>query len=287
MGGNYEYMVMRSFFYFDLANFSTSGRTIQDVKVTFKNRDYRDSNVSIVEGTQSTPLSVDDFDAIGSTELATRLSWAVADEYIANWKTFVLNSTGKTYISNKAGDVAKFCLRESNYDFDNATPSTEKRNGLYFSEENYPDLVWSPYHYYPSRPYLEIEYMKVPVWSVKLDQVYWEPWNEDSDSAVWNGTGWEAGTYGSVDIQVKTGTTWANNYKPLKMKVTFTGASGPVTLALFGTKNSSFYPYDPWEYGDVESGQEVTLDWYWPDDNIFELYIDADVVITNIEFLER
>jgi len=285
LGGNYEYLIGKSFFYFDLSDISSTGRTLQNVRLVFKTWTNAQSSVTAFEGTQGDILSLDDFDAHGSTAFSSSVTWTTAASAI--WETFNLNSAGINYVNSKIGNIAKFCLRESSKDVDNVSPIGNNRNGLFFSEEFYPDLDFSSYHYYPGRPVIYLEYMKVPVWSVKLDQTYWEPWDEDSDSATWNGTGWAAGRWGSVDIQVKTGTTWNQDYKPIKMKVTFTGASGPVTLALFGTKNNSFYPYDPWEYGDVESGQEVILDWYWPDDNMFELYIDADVVITNIEFLER
>lgn len=110
----------------------------------------------------------------------------------------------------------------------------------------------------------------------------------DSDSATWNGTGWAPGRWGSIDLTVKVGTSWHSDYKPLKIRITFTGAA-TTELFFWSDTHWSFELVD--NNGDatvITSGQELEIDWHYPNDHIYEIYIDdPNIVITNIEFLER
>jgi hypothetical protein len=290
-GGVYEYMVARSFFEFNLSGFSLTGRTLQDVKLEIRSDgNAADSAVVIQESNHSTPLAMEDFDAFTGSAIAGPVTWALfeADDATKKKNTFTFNSTGKNYVSGKVGTgVAKFCARENHHDYDGNNTTTENRNGVCFNEYG-PDLDWTANKYINFSPMLVLEYMKIPVWTSYFNQDYWEPFDENSDNATWNGTGWAAGRWGSLDIQVKTGTTWHSNYKPLKIKITFTGTSS-FELYFYSNTHWSFMLVDMNGNGPIiTSGQELEIDWHYPNDHIFEIYVDdPNVVITNIEFLER
>lgn len=292
-GGSYDYMVQRSYFDFDLSNFSLTGRTLQDVKLEIRgyptNPANRETAVILQQSSHNVPLQVEDFDALGSA-VGGPITWNdyESDETTLKKNIFTLNTTGKNYVSGQVGTgLAKFCARENHHDYDGNNTTVENQNGVAFSERSV-DLDWTVMKYVYFGPKLVLEYMKVPVWSSYFNQDYWEPYEGDSDSATWNGTGWAPGTWGSIDLTVKAGTSWHSNYKPLKIRITFTGAA---TTELF------FWSDTHWNFELVEnngdatvitSGQELEIDWHYSNDHIYEIYIDdPNVVITNIEFLER
>lgn len=119
------------------------------------------------------------------------------------------------------------------------------------------------------------------VWTSHHDDSDWKKvyWHFD-----WNGTAWvKTGGLGlgNAYIQVEDAATWQDDYRPTKVKVSYSGAAaefwiqgtGQYMLGSVGT------------YVALTSGQEADLNDY--DDDIYRFGIKdptADVTITNIEF---
>jgi len=121
------WMCGRSFYPQDTSAIG-SDSTITNATFKFYEKAYRSGysmNIGLVESTQDsdTSLSNDDYNNVGTTEFASRIS------YIGSgYRTFTLNASGLSFIS-KTG-YTKLALR-SNYDLDRTNPPNGNGNAVY------------------------------------------------------------------------------------------------------------------------------------------------------------
>jgi hypothetical protein len=287
LSGDYAYMVSRSFTEFNLSSLSSSDRTFQSAILQVGGFGYNESNVSLFEGTQQSPPVAGDFDSFVNSDdpLANIVTWGLweSDTSVKS-NIFTLNAGGNSYVSGKMGSTAKFCFREYSSDRDGPAPTGNKRNGMHYSWQD-PQQNNTTHEYFHVGPLLKVSYMKIPVWTSIFDNTKWQPYGNNANAAVWTGSSWTAGSWGSIDLQIKSGQTWNSNYKPNKMKITFTGPS-TVDLYLYSNKSRALIGNNTGM--SITSGQEVVIPWNYPDANIIELYLDsATITVTNIQFLER
>jgi len=288
-GGDNEYGVARTFSEFDLSSFTTEGRTVQSVTLGVGGYGYSDTSVALFTGTQSSPPTMSDFDSYGSSLSNDTLAWVQFDgDGSVHINTFTFNSGGISYLISKMGDVPKVCFREAAYDVANATPTTTRRDGMYFGNAQIMSNNTTG-EYYNVGPMLFVNYLKIPVWTSVLNDTKWMPANSNPANAVWTGSAWTAGTSGDLFLSVKTGSTWANGYRPSKMRITFTGTINTLFWLYLTTQIGSHAFIGDISGITITSGQVIDLPWYYPESVTFKemFFNNTSIVVTNIEFLER
>lgn len=116
-----------------------------------------------------------------------------------------------------------------------------------------------------------------PEWVSIFDNTYWGPYS----NANWNGSQWVVSGEDSMIIRSAIGTTWAEGFRPTKIRIS--GTANPVdTVELrYGTSGEAVIGkvYPPWE-----TPLEIDLDWSANQD-LFLLILAVISPVTNIEFL--
>lgn len=266
--GGPNYVVGRCFFEFDLAAISLTDRTITKIELDLCNYGYNESAIQIYGSDFSGDVAVGDFQDFQATaflDSAFALEMWDGGDYKRN--IMLLNAAGKAYIEAAFGGLASFCLREYAHDVLNSPPSSANyRNGLWFMDVGYNDPIRTPR--------LLITYEKSPEWTQHLDNTKWTATN----GATWDGTKWNSAD-GSIELTPAG--TWADGYKPYKIKVTFAGEA-EAWIEMYNTQGSGDLLDD---LNLVSSGDEVIITNYNNHD-IQDLYIYVNGNVSNIEFLE-
>jgi len=288
-GGDLQYGVGRIFSEFDLSTFTTDDRTIQSATFGVGGYGYSDTSVALLTGAQNSPPTMDNFDSYGSSLSNDTPTWIQFDvDGSVHINTFTFNSGGVSYITGRMGDVAKVCLKEAAYDVQNVIPTARRRDGAHLGNAQIAQNNTTG-EYYNAGPTLLVNYLKTPVWTSVLNNTVWMPLNNNPVYGVWTGSTWTAGTSGYLNIAVKTGSTWANGYRPSKMRITFTGATNPLFWLYLTTQIGSHAFIGDLSGIAITSGQVIDLPWYYKESVTFkDMYFNsASIVVTNIEFLER
>ena len=137
-----NYWVARAFLYFDLSTLPT-GKTIVSATVGVIGYSSALTQVTIQKGTQSDPLTAADFNSFSGSYFSM-LTWQKLAGANLNTNLLELDGPGKSYIRQKLGTTAKFCLREYTKDYlDVAPTSPGAANGMYFA--NHPTATLKPY----------------------------------------------------------------------------------------------------------------------------------------------
>lgn len=121
--GTYEYMIARSFFYY---NTSSISGTITAVSNFIYGYYLAMSNVCAQKGTQADTLTIADYDNFSGSEYG-HVTWGTGA-----YKQITFNSTGISDI-NTSG-TTKVCCREYAHDYSNSMPSSSYNNFGYFSD---------------------------------------------------------------------------------------------------------------------------------------------------------
>jgi hypothetical protein len=184
-----------------------------------------------------------------------------------------LNAAGYIYALGQFGSTAKFCVREAVYDVGDVEPSAAYRCGTAYIEmgdTNFPNI---------RTPRLVVTYDKDPDWGVYMDA-----------TSVWNINGqgtWDGSKYITTNdaLQLVTVGSWAADYKPYKIRMTFTGASS-IYVEMYNTDGTNNLFDDREQF---TSGEEKVINNYNNLD-IWRLWIfnwdSGNFDVTNIEFLE-
>ena len=119
--------IYRNFYYFNTTSM-TAGQTISLAKFSLFGTIYKQSNISVQQGTQAATLVTADYDSFTGTYFGKTTSWSNT-----GYNDMSLNSSGQTYINNSS-DV-RLCAREYDHDYLNITNgSSSFLNGAYFAE---------------------------------------------------------------------------------------------------------------------------------------------------------
>jgi len=125
-------------------------------------------------------------------------------------------------------------------------------------------------------------------WAGYFDNTYWNA--DDPDWGEWDAVNekWiPAAAYDyEVDINVKSGTDWATDYRPTSVKLTIENDPGDLKMTIADSNGSSLKSQE-----DISSGSEVVFGsaWQWPKDDIGIIlaWSDSEIAgwaITGIEF---
>lgn len=122
-------------------------------------------------------------------------------------------------------------------------------------------------------------------WVSHFDNTEWVP---QAPFGTWTGSAWDAGfsvIWGVVLID--TG-TWADSYRPSKIRVTFSGADTALTVVFYDATQAVIIAT---EISTYSTGKELDIDWVpaEPLDGFKLLFQGAEgsFQLDNIEFLEE
>lgn len=137
-----EISVSRVFLYFDLSVIP-AGKTCVSVSVSLGGLNTCGSRATIQEGTQGTPVTVNDFSKFTGSYF-DKTAWIVSGAGGTNLNVFTLGAVGRTYIQSVFGSTAKLCAREYEHDYMDVAPgmNTGYDLGIYFAEA--PDAALRP-----------------------------------------------------------------------------------------------------------------------------------------------
>jgi len=142
-----RYYVRRSFLYFDLSSLPT-GKKIVNAIVGVVGYSNALTQVSIQKGTQGEPLETSDWNAFSGSPFSI-LTWQKYVDPDLNTNLFELDGPGRSYIRQKLGTTAKFCMREYTKDYLNVEPTSSPfMNGMHYANNATAAL----------RPYITIIY---------------------------------------------------------------------------------------------------------------------------------
>jgi len=269
-----NFLIGRSHFEFDLTGFTSTGRTIQSIALDLSGFGSNDSTVQVQQSTFSGTVADADFDAFtGGMFLDSPSPWVLFDGGDPARNPMILNSAGQSYVETNFNGSVKLCTREAVYDVGNVEPASSYRCGTYFIEIGNTGLPSGPIR----TPRLIITYLKVPDWSVHLDNTDWTV----GANGVWNVDKWTT----ENDTLNLTAGAFASGYKPYKLKLTFTGATSTY-VELYntdGAKNlfrddEQFFSGVPKVINNYNNLDLDRLDIFNWDSGNFD--------VTNIEFLE-
>lgn len=117
----------RSWFDFDLSPISP-GLSIVSATLRFRTDCIWSDTACLQEGTQSIPMTVNDFQAFTGSILGQK----VLDEGV---NTLDFNAAGLSYLESVLGSTAKICMREYDFDYLDIAPGDEGGHiGVYYSE---------------------------------------------------------------------------------------------------------------------------------------------------------
>jgi hypothetical protein len=265
------YVICRSFFEFDLDAISLTDRTITKIELDLVNYGYNESTIQIYGSDFTGDVAAGEFpyQDFGATAFLDSAFALVMWDGEANYNrnVMLLNAAGKAFVEAAFGGLVAFCVREYDHDVLNVPPvGTTHRNGLFFRDIGYNDPIRTPR--------LLITYEKSPEWTQHLDNTKWTATN----GATWDGTKWNSS---SGSIELAPAGTWADGYKPYKIRVTFAGEA-EAWLEMRNTQGSGELLAG---LNLVSSGDEVLITNYNGYD-ISDLYIFLNGSVSNIEFLE-
>lgn len=120
-------------------------------------------------------------------------------------------------------------------------------------------------------------------WEVRFDNTYWDALAAPAPGVTWDGSKYFVTASGPSQYGLERIGTWANGYKPTKIRVTFTLTAGTVDFNLTGVFPS---------WGTITNQTSGMVEWSisYPGMDIYRLYFSgmdagATLEITNIEFL--
>ncbi|MBA7493989.1 hypothetical protein ES702_04555 [subsurface metagenome] len=137
--GWYTYYIQRAFLYFDLSSILATATCIA-ASVDVAGYTNAQSDVAILKGTQDDTLGNSDYMAFYG-DYFDKITWQLTSNPPADFNTFTLDAAGITHVESMFGQTAKFCLREFDHDYDNATPGWTGgwfRSGACFADHSTP-----------------------------------------------------------------------------------------------------------------------------------------------------
>lgn len=123
-----NYMIFRSFFYFDTSGITG---TVTDVIANIYGSSTSGSpEVCLQEGTQSATLAHADYDAFSGSYFGKLATWTTS-----GYNEITFDSAGKTYVENNLDGECKICGREYTHDYADSAPAGTNWRGCWFADE--------------------------------------------------------------------------------------------------------------------------------------------------------
>lgn len=123
----------RQYMWFDMSGVSgtVTGATVGIYGYSKNDEDY----VMIMKSTAEEPLDASDYLAFADLDSGTWGSLTPAAWNASGYNVFTVNSTGISDIQGSLGGTICVCLRQDTFDYQDSTPTTNNRSGMYYADQ--------------------------------------------------------------------------------------------------------------------------------------------------------